>query len=101
MSDAPRIPKGCYALPDCNGDTLICDPRAGLEKLSRLLVHWRDDLRIRLVGTYAPPAGRAETRFIRVRLDQATGSSSHHIFDKDLVTVMKIVNVRRVGAAEP
>jgi hypothetical protein len=95
MSTMPRIPRGCFAVANWNGDILICDPRSKLEDSCRVLVHRRDDLRVRVVGTYAPRTGQAQTRTVRVLID---GAADAQEFESDYMNVIRIVNVHRTEA---
>jgi hypothetical protein len=98
MSTTPRIPRGCFAVPYWNGDILICDPRSKLEVSCRVLVYLRDDLRVRVVGTYAPRSGQAQTRTVRILIDGAEGEAQYQEFDSDCISVTRIVNVHRTEA---
>jgi hypothetical protein len=98
MSTTPRIPRGCFAVPNWNGDILICDPRSKLEDSCRVLVYRRDDLRVRVVGTYAPRSGQAQTQTVRVLIDGAAGEAQYQEFDTEYVNVTRIVNVHRTEA---
>ncbi len=91
--DRPKIPRGCFAVEDWNGEVLIFDPSAELEELCRVVVYAHDDLRVRIVGTYAPLAGRNEENFVRVRVDGVENENEHQEFDRDFVGIAKIVNV--------
>ena len=93
MSDRPKIPRGCFAVEDWNGEVLVFDPRAELEQLCRVVVYARDDLRVRIVGTYAPLAGRNEENFVRVRVDGMGDENEYQEFDRDFVGIAKIVDV--------
>ena len=98
MSTMPRIPRGCFALANWNGDILICDPRSKLEDSCRVLVYRRDDLRVRVVGTYAPRSGQARSRTVRVLIDGAADAAGYQEFDSDYMNVIRIVDVHRTEA---
>jgi len=98
MSTTPRIPRGCFAVPNWNGDILICDPRSKLEVSCRVLVYRQGDLRVRVVGTYAPRSGQVHTRTLRVLIDRAAGAAQYQEFDSDSVNVTRIVYVHRIEA---
>ena len=95
MSHTSRIPRGCFAVPNWNGDILICDPRSKLEDSCRVLVYRRDDLRVRIVGTYAPRSGQAQKRTVRVLVDGPGGEAQFQEFDSDYINVTRIVNIQR------
>jgi hypothetical protein len=90
MSNKLKVPRGCFAVPNWNGEVLIFDPTARLEPQCRVLVYKHDDLRVRTVGTYAPLRGHRGRA--RVRVDEAAVNVIQE-FDRDLVTIVKIVNV--------
>ena len=95
MSTMPRIPRGCFAVANWNGDILICDPRSKLEDACHVLVYRRDDLRVRVVGTYAPRLGQAPTRTVRVLIDGVAGAAGYQEFASDFMNVIPIVDVHR------
>jgi len=93
----PRIPRGCYGLPHWNGATLICDARGLLRPRCRVVVAWREDLRLRLAGTYLGGDAGA----VRIRVDGADGSSWETTLDRGLVLVMKVVAVHPPAVEAP
>src|SRR5690349_13844898 len=93
MANTPRIPRGCIAVSNSNGDILICDPRSKLEDSCQVLVYRRDDLRVRVVGTYVARSSQAQTRTVRVLIHGAAGVAEYQEFDIDCINVIRIVNV--------
>jgi hypothetical protein len=98
MATTSKVPRGCFSVRDWNGDVLIFDPRAPLTPACRVIVHLRDDFRLRLVATYVHEFVDRGSQTIRVRIDQGERGSSLLDFDRKVVEVAKIVHVDR-GAA--
>lgn len=67
MLATAKVPRGCFGVSDWNGDLLIFDPNAPITQGCAVLVHLRDDLRVRFVGTYIRKFAQQGT--IRVRVD--------------------------------
>ncbi len=93
MAITSKIPRRCFAVPDWNGDVLIFDPGAPLTPSCRVIVYLRDDLRVRIIGTYVPEVTDHQTGTIRVRLGQAEEGSAYREFDREIVSVARVVRV--------
>jgi hypothetical protein len=71
-----RVPRDCFAVPNWNGEILICDPRAELESLCRALVYLHDDVRVRIAGCAATATEAAvdHPNSRRLRVDPGKGN---------------------------
>jgi hypothetical protein len=98
-----KVPRGCFSVRDWNGDILIFDPRAPMTPACRVIIHLRDDFRVRLVATYVQES--VEQGTIRVRIDRDDAASAYVDFDRNVVKVAKVVRVDRnsvhAGSIEP
>ena len=69
----------------------------------RVIIHLRDDFRVRLVATYVQES--VEQGTIRVRIDRDDAASAYVDFDRNVVRVAKVVRVDRnsvhAGSIEP
>jgi hypothetical protein len=95
-----KIPRGCYAVRDWNGDMLIFDPRAPLWRSCRVIVHRPDDLRVRITGTLVREATSQNPRIIRIRMDGQREAAAYQDFDCALVTVARVIGVLRNRRAD-
>ena len=86
-----KVPRGCFSVRDWNGDILIFDPRAPMTPACRVIIHLRDDFRVRLVATYVQES--VEHGTIRVRIDRDDAGSAYVDFDRNVVRVAKVVRV--------
>ena len=59
----------------------------------RVIIHLRDDFRVRLVATYVQES--VEQGTIRVRIDRDDAASAYVDFDCNVVKVAKVVRVDR------
>ena len=59
----------------------------------RVIIHLRDDFRVRLVATYVQES--VEHGTIRVRIDRDDAGSAYVDFDRNVVEVAKVVRVDR------
>jgi len=62
----------------------------------RVIIHLRDDFRVRLVATYVQES--VEHGTIRVRIDRGDAGSAYVDFDRNVVRVAKVVRVDRNSA---
>jgi hypothetical protein len=103
MAATSKVPRGCFSVRDWNGDILIFDPRAPMTPACRVIIHLRDDFRVRLVATYVQES--VEHGTIRVRIDRDDAASAYVDFDRNVVKVAKVVRVDRnsihTGSIEP
>jgi hypothetical protein len=60
-----------------------------------VIIHLRDDFRVRLVATYVQES--VEHGTIRVRIDRDDAGSAYVDFDRNVVRVAKVVRVERNG----
>jgi hypothetical protein len=95
MASTSKVPRGCFAVRDWNGDVVIFDPRAPMTPACRVVVHLRDDFRVRLVATFVREFVDQGTVMIRVRMDQGDGDTPCLDFDPKVVGVAKVVRVDR------
>ena len=65
----------------------------------RVIIHLRDDFRVRLVATYVQES--VEHGTIRVRIDRDDAVSAYVDFDRNVVKVAKVVRVDHAGSIEP
>jgi hypothetical protein len=96
MTATSKVPRGCFSVRDWNGDVLIFDPRAPMTPACRVIIHLRDDFRVRLVATYVQES--VEHGTIRVRIDRDDASSAYVDFDRNVVKVAKVIRVDRNSA---
>ena len=95
MVATAKVPRGCFGVP-WNGQLLIIDPEASVTPGCRVLVHLRDDLRVRLVGTCLQES--IEHGTIRVCIDHGAEGATNQDFDRGVVEVLKVVSVERISA---
>jgi hypothetical protein len=95
MAATSKVPRGCFSVRDWNGDILIFDPRAPMTPGCGVIIHLRDDFRVRLVATYVQES--VEHGTIRVRIDRDDAVSAYVDFDRNVVKVAKVVRVDRIS----
>ena len=93
MAGTSKVPRGCFGIRDWNGDQLIFDPKAPITRGCRVLVHLRDDLRVRFVATFIQEFEEHGT--IRLRIDRPDEAGAIAEFDRSIIDIAKLVRVDR------